>query len=344
MVAKIPMHIVAINHIKRIAMRCINLSAFSLTSRIASLVVAMSLSSALQAWTLPVGEFKFEAITDRVFVMHGPRAQPNPQNQGFMNNPALIVGSTGLILIDPGGSLQVGNKILDEVAKISDKPVIAVFNTHIHGDHWLGNLAVRNKYPNADIYAHANTVTQALGSEGETWLALMSRLTEGKTEGTEIVTANKTVEHDNRIVIDGEEFRIHSLLPSHTDSDIMIEHVASRTIFTGDNCSRLRLGRFDGSGSIIGTIAALEYLLEQNYQLVVPGHGPSGSVSDALMPYLNYLRALEAAVAEGQEAELEDYEIKQNILPRFAHMTHWAEFDSLFGRNVNKMFLELEAF
>jgi glyoxylase-like metal-dependent hydrolase (beta-lactamase superfamily II) len=325
-------------------MRYINQSAIRVAISVCSLIAGMMLSFSLQAWSLPVGEFKFEAVSENVYVMHGPRSQPNPQNQGFMNNPGLIVGQSGLILIDPGSTLQVGNKILQEVAKISNKPVVAVFNSHIHGDHWLGNQAVRQLYPQVDIYAHANTVSQALGSEGASWLSLMSRLTEGQSQGTEIVTANKTAQHGDRIIVAGEEFRIHALIPSHTDTDIMIEHVASRTIFTGDNCFKLRLGRFDGSSSITGTIAALEYLLEQDFDLVVPGHGPSGDVNNALMPYLDYLRELRSGVAEGMEAELEDYEIKQKILPRFAHMTDWAEFDSLFGRNVNKMFLELEAF
>jgi len=304
----------------------------------------MLLSLAAQAWNLPVGNFKFEPVADKVWVMHGPRSQPNPDNQGFMNNPGLIVGRSGLILVDPGSSLQVGHKILEEVAKVSDKPVIAVFNSHIHGDHWLGNQSVREIYPDADIYAHTQTISQAQGSEGATWLNLMSRLTEGQTEGTEIVTANKTAQHGDLFVIDGEEFRIHSLLPSHTDTDIMIEHVSSRTIFTGDNCFKLRMGRFDASSSISGTIAALEYLVEQNFAQVVPGHGPSGSPQEALMPYLDYLRALRKAVTAGLEEELEDYEIKQKILPDFAHLAEWSEFDSLFGRNVNKMFLELEAF
>ena len=104
------------------------------------------------------------------------------------------------------------------------------------------------------------------------------------------------------------------------------------------------MGRFDDSSSIGGTITALEYLVVQNFDHVVPGHGPSGSPQDVLMPYLDYLRALRDAVTAGLEDELEDYEIKQRILPDFEYLADWSEFDSLFGRNVNKMFLELEAF
>jgi len=313
-------------------------------ARVAAAILAAVMSNTLQAWTLPVGEFEFEAIAPNVYVMHGPLQQPGPDNLGFMNNPALIVAENGLILIDPGSTLQVGEKILEEVAKISTKPVLAVFNSHIHGDHWLGNQAVRRSYPEADIFAHAATITQSQGSEGASWINLMLRMTEGKSRGTKIVPANKAVEHGDKIVIAGEEFRIHSLLPSHTDTDIMIEHVASRTIFTGDNCFLRRMGRFDDSSSIVGTIAALEYVAAQDLARVVPGHGLTGSIDDSLMPFLDYLRDLKSAVADGLDDELEDYEIKEKVLPRFAHMADWAEFDLQFGRNLNKMYLELEDF
>ncbi len=312
--------------------------------RIVAAFIGLFVSCSLQAWTLPVGEFKFEAIASNVYVMHGPLEQPNPDNLGFMNNPAVIVAESGLILIDPGSTLQVGEKILEEVEKISRKPVLAVFNSHIHGDHWLGNQAVRRAYPEADIFAHADTITQSLGSEGASWLDLMLRLTESKSQGTEIVPANKAVKHGDKIAIAGEEFRIHSLLPSHTDTDIMIEHIASRTIFTGDNCLQQRMGRYDDSGSIVGTIEALEYIAAQDFTRVVPGHGPTGSIDDSLMPYLNYLRDLRSAVADGLEQELEDYEIKEKVLTRFAYMADWAGFDAQFGRNLNKMYLELEDF
>ena len=310
----------------------------------AQIFIGILWSFSANAWNLPVGDFKFEAIADNVYVMHGPLSQPNQQNRGFMNNPVLIEGKTGLILVDPGSSLQVGDKILEEAAKISAKPVLAVFNSHIHGDHWLGNQAVQRAYPEIDIYAHAKTIAQSQASEGLIWLDLMLERTGGSSRGTKIVPANKPVKHNDKIIIDGEEFIIHSLLPSHTDTDIMIEHVGSRTIFMGDNCFNLRMGRFDNSSSIVGTIAALEYIAARNFVHVVPGHGPSGDNEDSLMPYLNYLRKLEKVVAEGLEAELEDYEIKAKVLPQFANMHGWSEFDVQFGLNLNKMYLELEAF
>lgn len=73
-------------------------------------------------------------------------------------------------------------------------------------------------------------------------------------------------------------------------------------------------------------------------------HGPSGDIETTIMPFWIYLRELKTAVEEGLKAELEDYEIKGIVLPRFAHMNHWSDFDRMFGPNLNKMYLELEAF
>jgi ribonuclease BN (tRNA processing enzyme) len=45
--------------------------------------------------------------------------------------------------------------------KITNKPIVAVFNTHVHGDHWLGNQAIVERYPAVKIYAHPNMIEQA---------------------------------------------------------------------------------------------------------------------------------------------------------------------------------------
>ena len=123
-------------------------------------------TTSANAWTLPVGDFAFENMVPGIYVMPGPLAQPNKDNRGFINYPAFIESKSGIIIFDPGSTLEVGNEILGEIRKLPTKPVLAVFNTHIHGDHWLGNEAVKLAYPDVSIYAHENTITQANGSEG----------------------------------------------------------------------------------------------------------------------------------------------------------------------------------
>ena len=82
-----------------------------------ALLLTLSISTLSHAWTIEgYGDYKFEAITDNVYVIHGPLDEPNAKNKGFMNNPGMIIGADGVIVIDPGGSYQTGQKVINEVS------------------------------------------------------------------------------------------------------------------------------------------------------------------------------------------------------------------------------------
>ena len=83
-----------------------------------------------------------------------------------MNNPAFVVSDEGVVVIDPGSSLQVGEMLLARIEKVTDKPILAVFNSHIHGDHWLGNQAIRDRYPEVPIYGHDRVGPKILAGAG----------------------------------------------------------------------------------------------------------------------------------------------------------------------------------
>ena len=306
------------------------------------LLLCLTCNSAI-GWELPgVGEFKFEPVGANVSVMHGSLAEPNVSNQGFMNNPAIVVSNNGVILIDPGSTLGVGEKVLDEVRKVTDKPVLAIFNTHIHGDHWLANDAVVRAFPDVRIYAHENMLQQA-PVEGLNWLDLMSRLTEGLSDPTRLTVPRESLATGDEIRIDGELFRVYGgNVRGHTDTDIMIEHVNSKTLFLGDNCLNGRIGRFDASSNIIGNIEVLEAITNMGFRQFVPGHGLSGSLAEVVTPYLTYLRLLREVAEAGLEQELQGYEIKKANLQRSAPYSDWAGFDIQLGKHIDKMFLEVE--
>ncbi len=306
------------------------------------IIPLLLLSFGANGWEIEgVGDFKFEMVADDVYVMHGPLTEPDAKNHGFMNNPAAIISHSSVILIDPGSTAQVGTKVLAELEKVTRKPVVAIFNTHIHGDHWLANHAVVEKYPSVNIYAHRNMKAQAF-EQGIFWLELMAQLTEGQSAGTEILPPDAGLKHGHEIEIDGQLFRIHAPLPAHTNTDIMIEHVQSKTLFLGDICIRNRLARFDSSSSITGNITALEYLQPLDIEQYVPGHGRSGDSKAVLQPYLDYLYLLRSAVEAGFEEDLQGYEIKETNLPRFSSWQNWHGFDTNMGKHVDKMYLEVE--
>jgi len=295
------------------------------------------------AWVLPgVGNFKFEKLAKNVYVMHGPLALPNKENKGFMNNPGIIVGDKGIVLIDPGSTYQVGKHVLKEMALISNKPVVAVFNTHIHGDHWLGNHAVKEAYPKVKIFGHKKMISMANDQAGLQWLDIMSQLTGGASKGTKLVVPKNESKHKDKLIFAGQHFKIHSMNPAHTSTDIMIEHVESKTLFMGDNSFNKRMGRFDNTSSMHGSIKVLQYVKNLGMKIFVPGHGKSGKYDVAVKPFLDYLLTLQKTVRAGYKRSLENYEIKSVAIKQLSAYKDWSGFDESIGKHVSKMFLEIE--
>ena len=95
----------------------------------------------------PLPDYPASKVATHTYVIHGPVDYPNPQNQGFMNNPAFVLTKAGVVVIDPGSSVQSGEMVLRQIRKVTDQKVVAVLNTHAHGDHWLGNQAFREAAP-----------------------------------------------------------------------------------------------------------------------------------------------------------------------------------------------------
>jgi len=298
----------------------------------------------LQAWDIPgVGKFQFESVAKDVYVMHGPLEEPSKANLGFMNNPGFVLTRKGVILIDPGSSYQVGQQVLAEIKKITPLPVLAVFNTHIHGDHWLGNQAIKESYPKAKIYAHPAMIAQAKSDVGAGWIDIMQNMTEGAIKGTKVVVPDKAVLQHEVITVSGHHFKVHSLKPAHTDTDIMIEHIESKTLFMGDNGFNKRMGRFDGSSNMHGAIKLLGYVKRLSVNTFVPGHGKSGGFDAAVKPFQEYLDKLQSIVKAGLERDLEDYEIKEVAIKQLQGYKDWSGFEEQVGKHVFKMYLEIQS-
>jgi glyoxylase-like metal-dependent hydrolase (beta-lactamase superfamily II) len=310
------------------------------------LLFTLAFSSLTQAWVIDgMGNYQFDKLTKGSYVIHGPLGEPNVQNHGFMNNPGMVIGADGVIVIDPGGTYQVGKNVINEIKKITDKPIVAAFNTHVHGDHWLGNQAILEAYPNAKIYAHPAMIAQAKDGAGDSWVSIMDTSTEGLSKGTVATYPTDATTHLQEVNVAGETFRIHNDITgvAHTNTDIMVEHVGSKTLFLGDNDLIHRFGRFDGTSDMHGNIKALEYAIDLGLNHYVPGHGPSGDANNAVRPFLDYLIIIKEETAKGYEEDLADYEIKPFADKRLADYRDWHGYDAQLGKHINKMLLEIEA-
>jgi glyoxylase-like metal-dependent hydrolase (beta-lactamase superfamily II) len=304
------------------------------------------LTTNLVAWELPgYGNLHFERMgKSNVWIMHGPPEEPSVKNRGFMNNPAFIESAHSLIVIDPGGNYNVGKRVLAEIEKVSHKPIIAVLNTHKHGDHWFANQAIAEKYPKTPIYAHPNMIKEVKAGEGQKWYGILDRLSHNLAGTKPFRYPDHELTDGQKITIDGQHFVIHHPKKAHTDTDILIEHLESKTLFLGDNVMKNRLGGFDDSSSILGNIELLEGIMKNgDYALYVPGHGPSGAKEETVGPYLRYLKVLKKWAQKAYDNDEDYYAYKKEAIKELGPIAKWDAFDHQMGKHLNKVYMEIEA-
>ena len=290
-----------------------------------------------------IKELKLTKMTDSVYVIHGIQSMPDKSNKGFISNSGIVVSKEGVVIVDTGGSLQVGEMLLEKIREVTDKPVIAVFNTHLHGDHWLGNVAIRKAYPDVRIYAHERAIERLSNGEAEQWLDIFTQATGNTIKGTTIVLPDTALKGGEKIDIAGNTYKIHHTGHAHSDNDIMIEYPGDKTLFAGDIViygnivSSARPEDFSAKGQI----KAVEYALSLPIDVYVPGHGPTGGreIPEATKRFLQVLYAsLQTYYDEG----LSDFEMRDKVVADLKEFNDWSGYEGI-GRLISFVYQQVEA-
>ena len=285
-------------------------------------------------------DYPLDRLTPNVYVIHGPTADPTPENQAFRNNPGIVLTREGVVVIDPGSSVHVGEMVVRKVKSLTDKPIVAVFNTHAHGDHWLGNEGIKLAYPRAVIYAHPKMKAMAIQDEGRMWIKAFNERSADAAEGTTPVGPDKAVNDGDVIAIGGTRFRVMHPGPAHTDHDLMIEVLEEKVLFFGDI---VRDGLFSPfQASFKGNIAAIDRGFKTDAKVFVPGHGRSGDRTVA-MNYRRFLETVREQVRQNYRNGLSDFEMKPKIAKALAAYRGWSSLDDSLGPLLSAAYQEIEA-
>ncbi len=294
--------------------------------------------------TLPTAfeQHTLDQVSKHIFVVHGTQALPSKKTRGFMNNPSAILTPNGVIIVDPGSSAEIGKQLLKKVEAISAKPVIAIFNTHVHGDHWLGNHGVRKVYPGVPIYAHARMIERVKAGAGEDWIKLLMGMTQGALDGTQAAGPNIGLKGGEELVLDGVRLRIHHTGHAHTDHDLMIEVVDDKGLFFGDIVAAKRVPNSDvpEDANFKGSISSIQVLLKRPIDIYIPGHGRSGG-REVPESSLRFLQALYASVTKHFKQGLQNYEMKEKVMADLKEYQDWNNFSEL-GRVIDVVYREVE--
>jgi cyclase len=192
---------------------------------------------------------------------------------GGGSNSTVIVGRTGVIVVDARQNAAAAQDLLTEIGKITAKPVTTVILTHSDSDHVNGLVAFPE---NVTVIAHENN-----RKELEAALAAGGR---GAPPPGRLPSRTMTREAEP-ITVDGVSIELYHWAPAHTTGDLVVFLPESRVMITGDVIETIRADddpyiHPDKNGSTDGWIATVTGLLGLSADVYIPGHGDLASRAD----------------------------------------------------------------
>jgi glyoxylase-like metal-dependent hydrolase (beta-lactamase superfamily II) len=227
-----------------------------------------------------------------------------------VSNSGIIVGTDGVVLFDPKGTIDAAKDIITEVAKITPLPITTVIVSHAHPDHTRGLPA----YPNVNIIAQRETARQIeMETFYYTWQAQSAG---GDTPLDKGYLATQVVDKRADVKINGVEFVLLHWAPSHTAGDLMAYLPATKIAFIGDMGIG---GRFENGGSVQGSIQAMQGLLALDCDTFVSGHAPVRTHADLQKAYDDGVAKYNKIVAlweSGKSLEDAEQAMGEKVIPR----------------------------
>lgn len=280
--------------------------------------------------------FNITEVTPGNYLHTGIHAGIDDTARDDIANIGFIIGDRCVAIIDTGGSLDTGRKLLQQLREITDKPVCYVINTHVHFDHVLGNAVFKKENP--QFIGHAQ-LADAITSNRDFFLEQFTSELGPEPSAELIIAPDIDVEETRTIDLGNRPVVLNAWPKSHTSTDLTVYDEKTRTLWAGDLVFRERIPVLDGS--IKGWLRSLEEISTMDIAYTIPGHGQPGNgweeVAAEQIEYLDILlQETRQAVAEGMFIE----EAQDSV--GMSQKDKWLLFEENHRRNVSKAFVELE--
>lgn len=200
---------------------------------------------------------------------------------GGVANSGVVIGDTGVIVIDAKVNAEAGRALVTEVAKLTDKPITHVILTHSDTDHVNGLVGFPD---NVKIIAHRNTKLEMLQ------LLMLSPAEPNAVRclpPIERLPDSVIWENELETTINGVVFDFHFFGPAHTTGDLVVHIPSEKVAFVGDLITRSVLIHPEKNGSFEGWFKAADGLLSLPANKYLGGHADDFDTKESLKKRIN---------------------------------------------------------
>ena len=174
-------------------------------------------------------------------------------------------------IVDAGNASEREHKMLsDFIAQQGLKPVLAI-NTHGHFDHLLGVAYLKQTY---GVKFALSSADEAVAAQTESYCAMFN------IECSGVPTIDVDLATLSEIKFGNTTLRIIPT-PGHTPGGVVLHHVESASLFTGDTLFRESIGRSDLLGGDYSALmnSILKSIVPLGDEVTIyPGHGEKSTI------------------------------------------------------------------
>lgn len=253
-----------------------------------------------------------QKISDHVYAYAGT-INPSSSNS-FGANAGMVIGDKGILVIDTLGSAKGARKFIEDIKKISDKPIRYVVDTHSHFDHTLGNSEF------AAIHAVVFAQTSCPINMNRTLPLVIKNakdygITDEEAKAIKIVYPDVSSPEMMRIDLGNISVDILFMAPSHSDDSVMVFIPRDRVLFSGDVLFT-DYYPYMGDGDILGWGKTLDFIRSVPVDKIIPGHGPVSSKKD-VVEMKEYILAFDLKAKElcatSNDIEAISFQLKKSL-------------------------------
>jgi cyclase len=233
-----------------------------------AVIAVLAIAAALIWGYRQATEFEVAQVTGDVHAIYG-----------MGGNVGVLSTDRGALVVDTMTFRVQGSRILELAERLGGGPVQGIVNTNYHSDHTHGNPA----FPaGTRVVATAQKLAYLKQVDAAYW--------EDVGAGT---LPNETFRNEHELTIGDKTVRLIHPGPGHTDGDLVALFVEDKVLHAGDLFFNGRYPNIDleAGGSVREWVAAIDRVLQLDFDKVIPGHGP---VTDraGLVAFQTFMRQL----------------------------------------------------